>query len=131
MATTTAITTPMITYFSAPMTPPKHTNEPLSVTAQMNEQPLRGIACRVWPHQVFLGTLIVVAGRCSTLQYSRAGKALTLIVYASLHRPDYDLDYTSRANWTMRADRNSEADSPGLNVEEEEPGYGEPKLIFV
>jgi len=31
----------------------------------------------------------------------------------------------------MRADRNSEADSPEPNVEEEEPGYGMPKLILI
>ncbi|MFP3492065.1 MAG: hypothetical protein RXN86_04735 [Vulcanisaeta sp.] len=38
--------------------------------------------------------------------HNRAGKAitstriyaLTLIIYASVHHPDYDLDYTSHAN---------------------------------
>jgi hypothetical protein len=34
MATTTAITTPMIAYFSAPITPSKGRNKPLSVTAR-------------------------------------------------------------------------------------------------
>jgi hypothetical protein len=64
----------------------------------------------------------MVAGRRSTSQYDRAGKAITLIIYASTHRTVYNLDYTSRVNRTMRADRNSETDSPGLYVEEEEPG---------
>jgi hypothetical protein len=74
----------------------------------------------------------MVAGRSSTSQYNhdRADKATTLIIYASIHRPDYSLDQTSHANWTMRADRNSEADPPGLYAEEEEPGYGVPKLIL-
>jgi len=31
----------------------------------------------------------------------------------------------------MRADRNYEADSPGLNVEKEEPGYGKPKRLIL
>jgi hypothetical protein len=30
----------------------------------------------------------------------------------------------------MKTDRNSEADPPELNMEEEEPGYGTPKLIL-
>jgi len=62
---------------------------------------------------VFLGTLIMVTGKCSTPQYNQdpaltttAGKAitstriyaLTLIIYASIHHPDYNLDYTSHAN---------------------------------
>jgi hypothetical protein len=64
----------------------------------------------------------MVAGRCLITQYNRAGKAITFIIYASLRYPVYDLDYTSRANRTKRADRNSEADSPGLYAEEEEPG---------
>jgi hypothetical protein len=64
----------------------------------------------------------MVAGRCSTSQYNRADKAITLIIYASTHRPDYNPDYTSRANWTMITGQNSEADSSELYVEEEEPG---------
>jgi hypothetical protein len=38
------------------------------------------------------GTLIVVAGRCSTSQYDRADKAITLVIYTSTYHPDYDLD---------------------------------------
>jgi hypothetical protein len=72
----------------------------------------------------------MVTGKCSTSQHDRAGKVITLVICASIHHPNYDLDLTSHANWTIRADRDSEADSSGLNVEEEEPGYGEPKLIL-
>jgi len=71
----------------------------------------------------------VVAGRRSTSQHNRAGEALTLIIYASTHHPDYNLDYTSRAKQATRADQNSEADSPGLYVVEEGPGYGKPKRL--
>ena len=71
---------------------------------------------------MFLGTLIVVAGGCSASQHNRAGKAITLVIYASTHHPDYSLDYASQADWAMKADKNSETDSPGLYVEEEEPG---------
>jgi len=40
----------------------------------------------------------VATGRYSASQHNRAGEALTLIIYASIHHPGYDLDYTSRAN---------------------------------